>query len=104
VTGGTDNSPRQGTTAENPWPVRTVARKIAEWINRLGTVWVEGQLTQISARPGTSTAFLTLRDTDLDMSLPVSAATRVLDGTCVPAEQVVIPTQLIVGASTLREP
>ena len=28
---------------------------------------------------------------------------RVLNGTCVPAEQVIIPTQLIVGASTLRK-
>ena len=26
------------TTAEQPWPVRTVTRKIADWINRLGAV------------------------------------------------------------------
>jgi DNA-binding LacI/PurR family transcriptional regulator len=31
-------------------------------------------------------------------------AMRVLNGTCVPAEQVIIPTQLVVGASTLRDP
>ena len=49
-------------TPEAPWPVRTVARKISGWIDRLGAVWVEGQLTQINARPGTGTAFLTLRD------------------------------------------
>jgi hypothetical protein len=30
-----------------------VARKIAAWVDRLGTVWVEGQLTQVSARAGT---------------------------------------------------
>ncbi|WP_037306510.1 exodeoxyribonuclease VII large subunit [Amycolatopsis orientalis] len=60
------------TTAENPWPVRTVARKVGEWINRLGAVWVEGQVTQISARPGTNTAFLTLRDPSADVSMSVT--------------------------------
>ncbi|MDT7633937.1 MAG: exodeoxyribonuclease large subunit, partial [Pseudonocardiales bacterium] len=50
------------TTPEQPWPVRTVARKVAGWIDRLGAVWVEGQLTQVNARPGTGTAFLVLRD------------------------------------------
>ena len=33
---------------EAPWPVRTVARKIADWIGRLGEVWVEGQVAQLS--------------------------------------------------------
>ncbi|MBC6451136.1 exodeoxyribonuclease VII large subunit [Actinokineospora xionganensis] len=67
-----------GSTAEEPWPVRTVARKISEWINRLGTVWVEGQLTQISARPGTGTAFLTLRDPAADVSMTVTCPTGLL--------------------------
>ncbi|WP_309116821.1 exodeoxyribonuclease VII large subunit [Saccharothrix sp.] len=60
-------------TPENPWPVRTVARKIFDWINRLGDVWVEGQVTQLSARPGTATAFLTLRDPSVDMSMTLTA-------------------------------
>ncbi|MBB5807656.1 exodeoxyribonuclease VII large subunit [Saccharothrix ecbatanensis] len=58
---------------EHPWPVRTVARKIFDWINRLGDVWVEGQVTQLSARPGTATAFLTLRDPSVDMSMQLTA-------------------------------
>ncbi|MEV4318710.1 exodeoxyribonuclease VII large subunit [Actinocrispum sp. NPDC049592] len=66
------------TTAEQPWPVRTVARKIAEWINRLGTVWVEGQVTQLSMRPGTQTAFLTLRDPAADVSMTVTCPTGML--------------------------
>ncbi|MBO0841188.1 MAG: exodeoxyribonuclease VII large subunit [Sciscionella sp.] len=65
-------------TAQRPWPVRTVARKIADWIHRLGEVWVEGQLTQISARPGTSTAFLTLRDPAADISLTLTCSTALL--------------------------
>ncbi|MDQ3989864.1 MAG: exodeoxyribonuclease VII large subunit, partial [Actinomycetota bacterium] len=58
---------------EQPWPVRTVARKIAAWIDRLGAVWVEGQLTQVNARTGT--AFLTLRDPAADVSLTATCAT-----------------------------
>jgi len=58
-------------TPENPWPVRTVARKLLDWINRLGDVWVEGQVTQLNAR--SSTAFLTLRDPSVDMSMSITA-------------------------------
>jgi len=50
-----------------------VARKIAEWVDRLGAVWVEGQLAQITARPGTGTAFLVLRDPAADVSLQLTA-------------------------------
>jgi exodeoxyribonuclease VII large subunit len=66
------------TSPEQPWPVRTVARKIADWIHRLGTVWVEGQLTQISARPGAGTSFLTLRDPSADISLTLTCSTALL--------------------------
>ena len=69
------------TSADRPWPVRLLSRKIEQYVDRMAPVWVEGQVVQLNRRPGTSTAFLTLRDTDLDMSLPVSAAVRVLDGT-----------------------
>lgn len=53
--------------------MRTVARKIAEWVDRLGAVWVEGQLAQVTARPGTGTAFLVLRDPAADVSLQLTA-------------------------------
>ncbi len=69
---GTLAQPDSPTSAERPWPVRTVARKIADWIDRLGAVWVEGQLTQVTARPGTGTAFLVLRDPAADVSLTLT--------------------------------
>jgi exodeoxyribonuclease VII large subunit len=68
------------TTAESPWPVRTVALKIADWVARLGEVWVEGQVTQVTRRPGAATAFLVLRDPAADISLNVSCRREVLDG------------------------
>ena len=67
------------TSAESPVPVRRVAQLLAEWIHRLGAVWVEGQVTQVTRRPGARTAFLTLRDPAADVSLPVSVERALLD-------------------------
>ncbi len=71
-------------SAEEPWPVRTVNVKIADWIHRLGQIWVEGQITQLSRRPGTRTAFITLRDPAADMSLTVTCPPEVIDRSPVP--------------------
>lgn len=59
-------------SAENPFPVRAVAIRVASWIDRLGTVWVEGQLAQITMRPNSKTVFMVLRDPAADMSLNVT--------------------------------
>jgi exodeoxyribonuclease VII large subunit len=74
----TETYTQTATTPEAPWPVRTVARKIAAWIDRLGAVWVEGQITQISAKPGTGTAFITLRDPVADVSVTLTCATALV--------------------------
>ncbi|SCE73738.1 exodeoxyribonuclease VII large subunit [Micromonospora mirobrigensis] len=66
-------------SAEEPWPVRVVSQKINAWIARLGWVWVDGQVAQISRRPGASTVFLTLRDPSADLSLTVTTNRDVLD-------------------------
>ena len=58
-------------SAENPWPVRAVAIRVAGWIDKLGTVWVEGQLTQMKVRPDAKTVFMVLRDPAADMSLSI---------------------------------
>lgn len=65
---------------EQPVPVRTVARAIADWVGRLGRIWVEGQITQLTRRPGQSTCFLVLRDTAAEMSLQVVVSRELLDG------------------------
>ena len=61
-----------GQSPENPWPVRAVATRVAKWIDRLGTVWVEGQIAQLTMRPGSGTAWLVLRDPAADMSLSLT--------------------------------
>ncbi len=52
--------------------MRVVALKIGEWIARLGEVWVDGQVAQLTRRPGMPTQFLTLRDPDANISLSVT--------------------------------
>jgi exodeoxyribonuclease VII large subunit len=64
---------------ESPLPVRTVARAIAEWVGRLGRVWVDGQVTELTRRPGQATCFLVLRDSAAEMSLRVAAPATLLD-------------------------
>ena len=38
---------------EAPVPVRTVTRLVGEWIGRLGRVWVEGQIAELTRRGST---------------------------------------------------
>jgi exodeoxyribonuclease VII large subunit len=72
------------TSAEQPVPVRRVSQLIAQWVGRLGAVWVEGQVTQLVRRPGTRTAFLTLRDSAADISLSVTCSVDLLDAMAFP--------------------
>ncbi|MFD1545435.1 exodeoxyribonuclease VII large subunit [Nonomuraea guangzhouensis] len=59
------------TSPESPLPIRTVLQMVGGWIGKLGTVWVEGQITDLSARGGT--VFMTLRDPVANVSARVTA-------------------------------
>ena len=72
------------TSPDSPVPVRQVSLLIDQWISRLGTVWVEGQLAQINRRPGVSTVFMTLRDPIADVSLPLTCARSIFDSLASP--------------------
>jgi exodeoxyribonuclease VII large subunit len=45
---------------------------VAGWIDKLGSVWVEGQLTEIKVRTDSKTVFMVLRDPAADMSLTLT--------------------------------
>ena len=66
------------TSPEHPAPVRVISQAIGTWIDRLGPVWVEGQVAQLTQRPGSSTVFLTLRDTAAAMSVQLTCSRQVL--------------------------
>jgi len=50
------------TSYEKPAPVRVIAQAVSGYVDRLGPVWVEGQVAQLTRRPTTSTVFIVLRD------------------------------------------
>lgn len=77
------------TSPEHPAPVRQIAQAIGGWVDRLGAVWVEGQLTQVSRRGGSSTVFMTLRDKLADISISLTCPRAVVDS---------LPTPLVDGA------
>lgn len=97
---------RLTTTPQQPLPVRVVAQKIGAWIARLGEIWVEGQIAQLVRRPGVATQFLTLRDTDANISLSVTCARGVLPDDVVEGSRVVLRARpdfyLERGALSLR--
>ena len=80
------------TSPEHPAPVRQITQAIGQWIDRLGAVWVEGQVTQISRRGGMNTVFLTLRDKLADISVQVTCPRAVVDS---------LPTPLVEGAQVV---
>ncbi len=67
------------TSAASPAPVRQVATAVAGWVDRLGPVWVEGQLAQVNRRPGVSVVFMTLRDSLAAVSVRLTAPRALVD-------------------------
>ena len=72
------------TSPEQPAPVRQIAQAVTGWIDRLGSVWVEGQVTQISRRGGMNTVFMVLRDKLADISVTLTCPRGVVDALPVP--------------------
>jgi exodeoxyribonuclease VII large subunit len=66
------------TSPESPAAVRTISRMLADWINRLGAVWIDGQVAEYRPRPGARLHYFVLRDTDADMSLNVKVPAAVV--------------------------
>jgi exodeoxyribonuclease VII large subunit len=54
-------------TVDSPWPVGVLAAKIKGWIDRLGTVWVEGEITQWGVSGGN--VYGKLKDLEADATV-----------------------------------
>ncbi len=76
---------RPGLEAESPLAVHSVSTMIGEYIGRLGTIWIEGQLAEVNPRKGLT--YLSLRDTDRDVSLSLYIASGVMDSLATTVEQ-----------------
>lgn len=60
------------TSIDAPAPVRVISEAIRDWIGKLGPVWVEGELSQVDDRKGSSMIFMRLRDPSSDISISLS--------------------------------
>ncbi len=81
------------TSEQSPAPVRVVSNLLHDYINRLSSIWIEGQVAQYRIRPGASVQFLTLRDTDAEFSLKVmvnSALIGAMDPPLVEGQRIII--------------
>ncbi len=66
-------------SAEEPLPVRVISEAIGDYLSKLGPVWIEGELSEVSVRPGAQMVFMRLRDTSADMSLSIMCHKSVLE-------------------------
>ena len=67
------------TSADSPVPVRVVSEAIGDYLSRLGSVWIEGELSEVTIRPGAQMVFMRLRDTSADMSISIMCHKSVVE-------------------------
>ena len=71
--------PKLGTSAQSPFAVHQVSAFVSDWIGRLGSIWVEGQLIEVKTSRGLT--YLTLRDIQseevLKMYMPAAAFAQI---------------------------
>ncbi|MDN6461213.1 MAG: exodeoxyribonuclease VII large subunit, partial [Corynebacterium flavescens] len=67
-------------TPETPWPVGKVNEQVKGWIERLGYLWVEGQLTQVNVKPSWKLSYLTLRDVEQEKSVQLTCPPDLIRG------------------------
>lgn len=77
------NAPSKS-SPESPWSVSKLNTSVKGWIDRLGWLWIEGQLTQVNTKPSWRFSYLTLRDTQEQASVQLTAETSLLSGMQVP--------------------
>ena len=79
------NGAKPGQDPETPLAVHSVSSLIGEYIGRLGTIWIEGQLAEINPRRGLT--YMTLRDTDRDVSISLYSPSGVMESLAPGIEQ-----------------
>lgn len=70
------------TSADAPAPLRQISQLLDGYIGRLGAVWVEAEIAQLTRRQGI--CFLTLRDLEAKVSIDAKCHVSVLDASPAP--------------------
>ena len=59
-------------SSENsPWQVSMLSKSVKDWVERLGRVWIEGELQSYNPKP--AGLFASIRDLDVEMAIEVHA-------------------------------
>jgi len=90
-------APARGKHPDHPFRVAEIASKLEDWINKLGEVWVEGQIVDLTRRGTMRVAFATLRDPEVNSSLALTIPVTLLDSLATPLE---VGSRVIVHAKT----
>lgn len=69
---------KKGSTPDSPWSVKETNTAVANWINRLGYLWVEGQISEMKYKPTWALSYLTLRDTQDEVSMELTCESSLL--------------------------
>jgi exodeoxyribonuclease VII large subunit len=81
------------TGPDSPVPVRTVSQMLADWIGKLGAIWVEGEVADFRPRAQARMQFLTLRDIEANASLTVVADSELvgrMDPPLEPGQRIIV--------------
>ena len=62
---------------EQPAPVRVVSEIIKEYIDALGPIWIEGELSQVNSRRDFT--YMVLRDSSVDMSISLACPSGIFN-------------------------
>lgn len=73
-----------GPSPDAPWPVSQLNAQVKNWIERLGHIWVEGQVTQVNMKSTWKLSYVTLRDVDQEASVQVTLSTSTLRNMATP--------------------
>ena len=70
-TNSVTDSQSRVSTENSPWQVSQLSKSLKDWIDKLGRVWVEGELQAYSEKP--AGVFASIRDLDVEMSVEIHA-------------------------------
>ena len=70
-TNSVTDSQSRVSTENSPWQVSQLSKSLRDWIDKLGRVWVEGELQAYSEKP--AGVFASIRDLDVEMSVEIHA-------------------------------
>ncbi|MFC5370666.1 exodeoxyribonuclease VII large subunit [Arcanobacterium bovis] len=64
------------TTPDHPWPLRLLSAKIAEYVQKMSRLWVEGEIITLVRRPNAKLQYFTLADLEEKVSINVKIFTH----------------------------